>query len=910
MSKVNVARLREPAAWIMLVAGLVNVVLSIGHILLDSSNLYGGGFAGRAASNFSSLTSPVMTALLLGAVLLVTKVGEPSPKAKPIAYASALGLLLAAVFGMLALVLGLFAGGSARAVVEYVLTGVPMLALVAVALVYLLPQVLPARPAYGQQPQYGQQPPYYGQPQQFGQQEQPAYGQQPQPTQQPPTPYGQQPSPGQPTFGQQPSGYEQQPPSGQQPAPYAAQPQSGQQPPAAYVPHDNLPVPYGRPQPISYAQQEQPVSYGQPDQQVFGQPDPQATPFGQSGPQSAPYGQPDPQGAPYGQSDPQGAPFGQPEQQAVSYGQSDQQGAPFGQPEQQAAPYRQPDQQAAPFGQPDQQAAPFGLPDQQGAPYGQQSGYSPQPPSFGGQPGTGYGQQPPSYGGQPETSGPQAADAQHPYAPQPPDGQSPYAPQADAQSPYIPQGPDAQPPFAPQTPNGQSPFAAPTADAQPAYGQQPVDAQPAYGQQPVDAQPAYGQQPVDAQPAYGQQPVDAQPAYGQQPVDGQPAYGEQPVDAQPAYGQQPVDGQPVYGQQPVDAQPAYGQQLLDAQPVYGQQPVGGQPVYGQQPEQQTYQPVRAALPAAPSDRRRPEKPFTQSDQGFPPQSFGQDPAYASPAYAPAETLPDSGYQPPAGEYTPAPYVPADSQPGIYGRPNSFPTPDNAYAPPVTENPYAPRDSAPNAFADQAYPSGETNPNVPFPPVEQPAQQQPPFGQQPYYDRQNAFDQQQGGQPFTGYSGHEYATPTFQEPDPPVDPRSQQLLDAYQQADSYQQHSTAGAGTHPDLRVPDYTSQAAARPYDDPFGHPQQVHPQQAQQAHPQQPQPQQSAYEPQQGQYESQSYRPTHQAPAGWTDAQGEATMRLDPSSFTGDAFGGAQRPQDDDPIDPTAIYTPNEPRR
>ncbi len=38
--------------------------------------------------------------------------------------------------------------------------------------------------------------------------------------------------------------------------------------------------------------------------------------------------------------------------------------------------------------------------------------------------------------------------------------------------------------------------------------------------------------------------------------------------------------------------------------------------------------------------------------------------------------------------------------------------------------------------------------------------------------------------------------------------------------------------------------------------------------------------------------------------------MRLDPAAFGGNAFGGDQRRPGDDPIDPTAIYTPNEPRR
>ncbi|PZG14199.1 hypothetical protein C1J01_27550, partial [Nonomuraea aridisoli] len=227
-----------------------------------------------------------------------------------------------------------------------------------------------------------------------------------------------------------------------------------------------------------------------------------------------------------------------------------------------------------------------------------------------------------------------------------------------------------------------------------------------------------------------------------------------------------------------------------------------------------------------------------------------------------------------GEYTPAPYVPADSQPNAYGQ--------NPYAPPADQaGAYTPPgETLPNAFAapgEPAYPGGETAPSMPYPSAEQPS-----YGQQQY--GQSAFDQQ-GGQPFTGYSGQEYAASAgYQEPDPPVDPRSQQLLDAYQQAESYQ-HSNAG-GTQPDLHAPGYAGQG--RPYDDPLGHPQQQPPQHG------------GGYEPQQGQYQ-----PTHQAQPGWPEAQGESTMRIDPA-----AFGGDHRRPGDDPIDPTAIYTPNEPRR
>ncbi|MEU8317139.1 hypothetical protein AB0C33_02115 [Nonomuraea sp. NPDC048881] len=836
MSKVNAARLREPAAWIMLVTGLVDVVLTIGHILIGSGSPLGGGFATRAAANLTGLTSPVVTALLVGAVLLVTRTGERSPKARLIAYGSAAGLLLAAVFGALALIVGLFAGGGFRGVVEYVLTGVPMLALTAVGLVYLLPEVMPGRTPiptldgygrptthYGQPQQFGQQDqPQYGRPQQFGQQDQPAYGQPDQPSQgrpdpapqpayaQPhaaPTPYGQQPAlaqlpPGQdaqppapdsqpassgyapqPPSGQVPagSGYTPQPPSGQQSPGYAPQPPSGQQSPA-YAPQS--PSSGYEPQAASAGYAPQPPS-GQHATVAFGQQDPQAL-----------YGQQDPQ-APYGQQDSQ-----------------------------------------ASFGQQDQQAA-----------FGQQPGYGGgQAPNPGAQPG--YGQQPPSYGGHPD---PATGGYGQPEPSTPGYGQ----PAAPAFGQPDPAGYGQPAPSAPGF--GQSDPAG--------YGQ-PAPSAPGFGQS--DA-PGYGHQqetPVphaaEAQSPYAPQTPDAQPAYGQ--VQGQ-GHGQQPAYGQP---EQPPFGQPAQGHQP-DQSP-FGQQP-DQAPF-------GQSSHGQQSEsyqQQPYQPARAALPAASA-----EQPFgnPQAPAGQPfaqPQGFGQDQGYAPPAYTPSETLPDSGYQPPAGEYTPAPYVPADSQPSAYGQ-SGYPTP---------ENPYAPSNSSPNAFADQAYPSGETSPSVPYPQAEP---------QQPYQDRQNAFDQQ-SGQPFTGYSGHEYATPAFQEPDPPVDPRSQQLLDAYQQAETYQS-STAASGTQPDLRVPDYAGQPA-RPYDDPFGHPQQAQPYQQQQ----------NAYEPQQGQYEQpQTYRPTHQAPAGWNEAQSESTMRLDPSQF-GDALGAQNRPGDD-PIDPTAIYTPNEPRR
>ncbi|MEV1246829.1 hypothetical protein [Nonomuraea sp. NPDC049750] len=667
MSKLDVARLREPAAWLMLAGGGLNILVAIGKVLVSSSGSVVAdlSFADRAFSNFGNFTSPVTTALLLGSVVLLTKVGTPSSQAKPVAFGAAAMLGIATLFGAITLILGLFAGSGARLTAEFVIRGVPVLALTAIALVYLLPQVLPDRPAVQPQQGYGQQFPN--------------------------APYGQQP------------------PSQQQP-----------------------------------------------------------------------------------------------------YGQQ--------------------------------------LPDQQS-----------------------YGQQPPSFGGQPEQPG---------YAQQPP-------------------GPGGQP-------------------EQPAFGQQP----PSYGGAPE--QPAYAQQP----PSFGGQPE--QPGYGQQP----PSYGGQPE--QPPYAPEPAS---------------------------------------------TPQPVTVAFPAT-TDRDQPDQGFPQPQPGFgqtdssfptpqPQGGFGQtDPSFPTPQPGfgqtnPSFPTPDAVPQP-KPEYQPAPYVPADSQPSAFSQPYNTPanqaisyntpdsqaipynTPDNqlipfstpdsqaaSYAPADSQpNAYAPADSKANAYAPtdsqaNAYQTIDSQPNpwAPADPAQPPAQNQAPpqplFGQQPF--GHNAFDQPQSqpqGQPFTGFSGHEYATPAaYQEPDPPVDPRSQQLLDAYQQAETYQ-HSASGAAS--DLRVPDYASQQQARPYDDPFGHPQQQQP-----GYPTQPpahqapahqvpyEPPQAPYEPQPAQYEPQPYQPHHQSQpqsqpqaAGWGDHPAESTVRLDQSMFRGDALGGDAPRQGDDPIDPTAIYSPNEPRR
>ncbi|MFG1698357.1 hypothetical protein [Nonomuraea sp. NPDC049309] len=423
-------------------------------------------------------------------------------------------------------------------------------------------------------------------------------------------------------------------------------------------------------------------------------------------------------------------------------------------------------------------------------------------------------------------------------------------PQRPAAQVYQGQFGQQQPGFFDQQPYGrpgqaQGP-AAPGFPQQPGFGG-PQD--PGYGQQPVSGQqPGFGGAQDQGQPAaYGQQPPSGQqPGPGQQPMSGQqPGQPSQPGQpAQPA--QPPVPGpQPGYGQQPPST-PGYGQEQPST-PGYGQQPPST-PGYGPQPpssagqpEQQAAPQIRGALPAAPSSDQQQPEPFAS-------QGFEQQP------YTPADTAPSN---PPAGEYTPAPYVPADSQPNVHNQPG--------------HSPYAPQAEQPSPYAPPANDQGSA-PGAAYP--------------QQRYQGQSAFDQsqQQGGQPFTGYSGAEFAQHAYQEP---VDPRSQQLMDAYQQAETYQ----SSAGNQP---VPDFGGQQA-RPYDDPFGHPQQP----------------QHGYEPQQGQYQPAHQAPQQPAPGPhqWESAPaGESTMRLD--GFQQAGGFGAQRLPGDDPIDPTAIYTPNEPRR
>jgi hypothetical protein len=501
------------------------------------------------------------------------------------------------------------------------------------------------------------------------------------------------------------------------------------------------------------------------------------------------------------------------------------------------------------------------------------------------------------------------------------------------------------------------------------YGQtfgQPGPAGQAFGQQqPSQQQP--GQQPGQQQPGqqFGAQAPGA-PGFGfaeapaggqfQQPPYPEPQFQEPQFQQDAAFQAQATQvqetAQPAAAPVPAPAHtaaPDGARAALPAapadQPTYESLELPSYEPAAQQPApepaaQSGYEPA-ARSPYEQPSYEQPAQPSYgqsahQSSYEAPPQSsYGQSahqPSYEAPAqaaYQPSETLPESGYQP-------APYVPADSSPSSYP---SYPTPDtgftdpafppqqehNPYAPPAETptssagpaytpdayapqpeppNPYAPTGFPPDAYSTpNAYADGQSGGGYQPPPSYAPTENTPdvPYPQgQPYYERPPAFEQQ--GQPFTGMSGQEYA-PQYQEPDPPVDPRSQQLLDAYQQAETYQ-HSSAG--TTPDLRPP---------AYDDPFGHPQQAphqppphHQAQAPQFHqPVQQQPYQQPQYAQPQQPGPQAYQP--QQPGGWPEQPAESTVRLDPSAIQGDALGDPPG-QGDDPIDPTAIYTPNEPRR
>lgn len=164
MFKADTGRLREPAALITLAVVSTGVLIGIARLLISSGTLP-SGFGVRSAVYLQSLVSPLHTALAVGAVLLVTKLGEPTRRARLVALGSAAALGLGVLFGLVGVVGVLFGDLPAfRDRFEHLITGLPMIALAAVGAVFAI-RAAAALPSHrGSGPAEG-----YGQPGQFGQ---------------------------------------------------------------------------------------------------------------------------------------------------------------------------------------------------------------------------------------------------------------------------------------------------------------------------------------------------------------------------------------------------------------------------------------------------------------------------------------------------------------------------------------------------------------------------------------------------------------------------------------------------------------------------------------------------------------------------------------------------------------------
>ncbi|MFB9707992.1 hypothetical protein ACFFR2_13770 [Streptosporangium nondiastaticum] len=362
----------------------------------------------------------------------------------------------------------------------------------------------------------------------------------------------------------------------------------------------------------------------------------------------------------------------------------------------------------------------------------------------------------------------------------------------------------------------------------------------------------------------------AQPSEGHAPAYAPPAgEGHAPAYPQAGEGHGPTYPQAGEGHAPAAYAPQAGDQGYGAQP----------PVYNPAPAQPSLPPQ---TPAAPAEQPYTPGPYVAAD--------------VQPAATPYEQPAATPYERPAAPYEPhAPYAAQADQtrPPAYGEPQ----------PPGYDR--QPAESGMGGYAPQAEQQTPfyTPPQETYPPQEG---YSPPAeaGAHTAFDGrpQQSFPQppENYGQPLTGYSGGEFAWQTeqgtpYQAP-APVDPRSQQIAQAYQQAESYAQQAESYAqqaqGTEPQLRVPEYMSSPGSPGpqtggYDDPFGHPQA----------PQGP-PAAQPYQQQGGQ----------QGGGQW-DAHEESTMRLTPGAYQGDPLNDPDpglRPWDSRPtIDPTAIYKP-----
>ncbi|WP_248961794.1 hypothetical protein [Sphaerisporangium perillae] len=555
MVKVEPGRLREPAAWIMLTVVCAQVLVGVERLLIGS----GLPFGTRSSITLSTLTSPVYVALAVGAIVLVTRFGPPTPRARLVNLIAVVALAVAALFGAISLIGVLIGGGTGGlSLIEYLLTGLPALGLTAVGLVYAMAILPPAAPSASRprQESFGMRP---GEGSAQG--VVPGFG-------------PQQGHPGQPGPQQ---GFHQQQPGSHQGYP--------EQQPGS---HQGYPEQRPGPQ-HGYAEQASGPQQGYPQQQGNGA-------FNGQGAYQPPPSQ--------GENGAYGAPGGHPEQPSYMPSPDGAAGAPpSGLPALPPPPGSYAPQHSQPLDQyaPAQASDPYAQ-GPQNEPRPQAPGaYEPQQPSYEPQPSGAYEPQGSGAYGQ-QGSGAYGQQPASPYAPQPA-GQpqqvsDPYAPQAA--SPYPSSGggtgafagPDAFTTGALQAVPAPEPLTAPTAfDLSSTYGQPQSGA--TYGQtgpqsSPLDQPSSYGQtgpqsSPLDQPSSYGQtgsqpSPLDQPSSYGQtgpqsSPLDQPSSYGQ--TGSQPS----PLDQPSSYGQtgpqsSPLDQPSSYGQSATQPS-SYGQ--AGAQP---------------------------------------------------------------------------------------------------------------------------------------------------------------------------------------------------------------------------------------------------------------------------------------------------------------------------------------------
>lgn len=603
MLKADTGRLREPAALIMLAVLVTSTLVGIARMLI-SSGAYASPFGIRAAVALSVLVSPVLTGLAAGAVLLVTKFGAPTPRARLVALGSAGTLGLGVLFSLVGVFGVLFGDGlTFRDTFEYLISGLPMIAFAALGIVFAIRSAADLQPGAASAAPYdrpGQS--FYGAPHNDG------YAAQGQPY-----------APGLPQSGQQgglPQGGQQggHDEGGYGPGHGQGMPaQSAQQghpaPPGAIPPTPGHPGQYGQPGQYGDAPgagQGQQGQYGQsgpgpnhqaPNQQDHGQQGHGQQDHGQPGHGQQDHGQQD-----HGQQGPGRHGHGQPEQgpgqdqgqaaPATSYPQlppppsaSEQQQQyahdPYG------TPYAGQDRGQGAFSQ-DRSQDPYADPYAQNAAYPQN-----------GAPGQDRPAEPYGQPAQPQHQQQSWSTAEHnhlPAAPAPGQGHQPF--QTGAHYPDYSDQYGATPP--PAAPNQGGPGESPQQQGGQHHSPQHQPPQQQGGQHHSPQHHS----PQHQAPQQQGQPSGGYPSPPQGPVFDQYGYAGQQSGAEAGFGQGAYSD-PAYGSSPSPAAPYEG-------PQYGQQ--GGSPFGGYSGPQFAHQAAEQP-PATPS-----------FDSGFE-SSFGDGPTY-------------------------------------------------------------------------------------------------------------------------------------------------------------------------------------------------------------------------------------------------------------------------------------------